>query len=169
MNDLIASVIVESPIGPLLLAQDGMGLCALRAKREDDVAQGTASSLLDEAARQLGAYFEGSLRAFDLPLSMHGTEFEKRVFMALTRIPFGEIRTYGDIAAALCNPRAIRAVGRACARNPLWIVVPCHRVVGASGGLVGYEGGIEMKRALLTLEGQCVENGRVLRQGGGMG
>src|ERR1035438_1227704 len=106
-----------------------------------------------EAVRQLRAYFAGQLRRFDLPLDMHGTPFQLRVWRELERIPYGETRSYSQIAAAIGAPRAVRAVGAANGANPIPIVVPCHRVIGASGKLVGYGGGLPLKRRLLELEG----------------
>jgi methylated-DNA-[protein]-cysteine S-methyltransferase len=108
--------------------------------------------LLEETARQLRAYFAGETREFDLPLDMRGTEFQKRVWRELLTIPFGETRGYGEIAGALGAPKAVRAVGAANGANPIPIVVPCHRVIGAGGKLVGYGGGLALKRRLLELE-----------------
>ena len=112
-----------------------------------------ANGLLVEAARQLRAYFAGELREFRLPLDLQGTDFQKRVWRQLETIPYGETRSYSEIAAAIGAPRAVRAVGAANGANPVPIVVPCHRVIGASGKLVGYGGGLELKRRLLELEG----------------
>ena len=106
-----------------------------------------------EAARQLRAYFAGELREFDLPLDMHGTDFQLRVWRELARIPYGETRSYSQIAAAIGSPQAVRAVGAANGANPIPIVVPCHRVIGAGGKLVGYGGGLPLKKRLLELEG----------------
>src|SRR5664279_2896526 len=106
-----------------------------------------------EAVRQLRAYFAGQLRRFDLPLDMEGTPFQLRVWRELERIPYGETRSYRQIAAAIGAPRAVRAVGAANGANPIPIVVPCHRVIGASGKLVGYGGGLPLKKRLLELEG----------------
>jgi methylated-DNA-[protein]-cysteine S-methyltransferase len=108
--------------------------------------------LLEEAARQLRAYFAGEAREFDLPLDLAGTEFQKRVWRELLAIPYGETRGYGQIAVAIGSPKAVRAVGAANGANPIPIVVPCHRVVGAAGKLVGYGGGLALKRRLLELE-----------------
>ena len=108
--------------------------------------------ILVEAARQLTAYFSGSLREFTLPLDLAGTDFQQRVWKVLRSIPYGQTRSYGWLAAATGNPRAVRAVGSANARNPAPIVVPCHRVIAAGGGLQGYAGGLEIKRLLLDLE-----------------
>lgn len=108
--------------------------------------------ILQQAKAQLDAYFAGTLREFDLPLAPVGTEFERTVWEALRTIPYGETRSYGQIAAQIGSPNAARAVGRANGRNPISIIVPCHRVIGASGTLTGYAGGLPMKEKLLTLE-----------------
>jgi O-6-methylguanine DNA methyltransferase len=110
-------------------------------------------AISSEAVRQLRAYFAGQLRRFDLPLDMQGTPFQLRVWRELERIPYGETRSYSQIAAAIGAPRAVRAVGAANGANPIPIVVPCHRVIGASGKLVGYGGGLPLKQRLLELEG----------------
>ena len=112
-----------------------------------------ASALLDAAEAQLHEYFARTRRTFDLPLDPRGTAFELRVWAALCTIPYGETRSYGTIAAAIGSPRAARAVGMANHRNPLPILIPCHRVIGADGSLTGYAGGLETKRRLLALEG----------------
>jgi len=108
--------------------------------------------VLREAARQLADYFAGSLRAFDLPLAPEGTEFQQKVWRALTGIPFGRTITYGELARRVGRPRAARAVGAANGANPLPVIVPCHRVIGADGGLTGYGEGLPIKAALLELE-----------------
>jgi O-6-methylguanine DNA methyltransferase len=106
-----------------------------------------------EAERQLRAYFAGQLRRFELPLDMRGTEFQLRVWRELENIPYGETRSYTQIAAAINAPQAVRAVGAANGANPIPIIVPCHRVIGSSGKLVGYGGGLPLKKRLLALEG----------------
>jgi methylated-DNA-[protein]-cysteine S-methyltransferase len=108
---------------------------------------------LPELQRQLGQYFAGTLRTFKLPLAPHGTEFERRVWQALAAIPYGETRSYAEIAAMIERPSACRAVGRANGSNPIAIVIPCHRVIGSDGSLTGYGGGLALKRFLLDLEG----------------
>jgi O-6-methylguanine DNA methyltransferase len=115
--------------------------------------RGGIPPIASEVARQLRAYFAGQLRRFDLPLDIQGTEFQLRVWRELERIPYGETRSYLQIAAAIGAPRAVRAVGAANGANPIPIVVPCHRVIGASGKLVGYGGGLPLKKRLLALEG----------------
>jgi O-6-methylguanine DNA methyltransferase len=106
-----------------------------------------------EAERQLRAYFGGELRQFDLPLDLRGTDFQLRVWRELESIPYGETRSYSQIAAAIGAPQAVRAVGAANGANPIPIVVPCHRVIGSGGKLVGYGGGLPLKKRLLELEG----------------
>jgi methylated-DNA-[protein]-cysteine S-methyltransferase len=111
-----------------------------------------SSLLMRETVRQLRLYFAGELETFDLPLELIGTEFQKKVWSTLVTIPYGETRSYSEIAAQIDAPRAVRAVGAANGRNPIPIIVPCHRVIGASGNLVGFGGGLEWKRMLLDLE-----------------
>lgn len=111
-----------------------------------------AQEILEQAAREIGEYFEGKRRAFAVPTAAAGTPFQQAVWNALKEIPYGETRTYGEIARRIGHPRASRAVGQANNRNPLPIVVPCHRVIGASGALTGYAGGLAVKERLLELE-----------------
>lgn len=125
--------------------------------------------VLREAARQLRAYFAGKLRRFDLPLDLRGTPFQQRVWSELLRIPFGETRSYGELARAIGNPNASRAVGAANGRNPIAIVVPCHRVIGSDGGLCGFGGGLDYKRRLLDLERDAVNPPLFLRSAAGSG
>lgn len=108
--------------------------------------------VLREAAKQLNEYFAGQRRDFSLPVTLDGTKFQQAVWHALATIPYGETRSYQDIAAQIGIPKACRAVGNANNRNPIPILIPCHRVIGADGGLVGYAGGLELKRALLNIE-----------------
>ena len=112
----------------------------------------TASPLLDETRRQLAEYFEGTRRVFDLPLAPAGTDFQMRCWRALLAIPYGQRRSYAQIAQAAGSPKAFRAAGGACHKNPIAIIIPCHRVIGANGGLTGFGGGLCVKRALLELE-----------------
>lgn len=151
---------LQTPIGLLMLCEEENALCAIRRLEEKETActgDGIASPLLNEAMRQLTAYFAGTLSSFDLPLAPHGTEFERAVWRALREIPYGQTRTYGQIAAQLGKPGAARAVGRACGKNPLLIVVPCHRVLGGGGRLTGFAAGLEAKRRLLETEGIIME------------
>ena len=141
---------VDTPIGTLWLERNATGLASIafdgppRARSDD--------ALLKEAAAQVRAYFAGDLTRFELPLSPHGTDFQRRVWDAVAAVPYGTTTTYSAVAAALGRPSACRAVGAANGRNPLPIVVPCHRVIGTSGALTGYGGGLACKRALLDLE-----------------
>ena len=142
------SLSLATPIGHLILEEDRGALVAVRW---GDGVGGNGSPLLAEAARQLDAYFAGGLTEFDLPLRAAGSAFERRVWAEMARIPYGETRCYGDLAAAIGS--APRAVGGACGRNPIPIVVPCHRVL-AKSGLGGYSGagGLKTKQTLLSLE-----------------
>ena len=167
---------IMTPCGPLTLLCDGRALTADRFGREPDGAapakaaqagaemfekvmptQQTqearaAQEILEQAAREIGEYFEGKRRAFAVPTAAAGTPFQQAVWNALKEIPYGETRTYGEIARRIGHPRASRAVGQANNRNPLPIVVPCHRVIGTSGALTGYAGGLAVKERLLELE-----------------
>jgi methylated-DNA-[protein]-cysteine S-methyltransferase len=147
---------IDSPIGLLTLAGRGTVLTNLRMvdqtyepSRADWTLDGTAFA---DAVEQLGAYFAGELSDFDVELDMRGTEFQRRVWQALLTIPYGETRSYGEIAEQVGAPGAARAVGLANGRNPIAIIVPCHRVIGASGSLTGYGGGLDRKKTLLGLE-----------------
>jgi len=144
----------RSPLGSLLLAGDERALRELhlpgRHRRPHEWTRATAP--FTRAVEQLEEYFAGERTAFDLPLAARGPAFHRAVWACLTRIPYGETRSYGQIARELGRPEHARAVGGANARNPLPIVVPCHRVVGSDGSLIGYGGGLEAKRALLALE-----------------
>jgi len=148
---------MESPVGKLrLVAEDG-ALVGLSMEEQAHApafgaADGQGDPVLDEASRQLAAWFAGERTQFDLPLRARGTPFQLAVWKALREIPFGETRSYGQIADGLGQPKAVRAVGAANGRNPIGIIVPCHRVIGADGTLVGYGGGMERKRWLLGHE-----------------
>jgi methylated-DNA-[protein]-cysteine S-methyltransferase len=139
---------MPSPVGELTLVASGQGLAAILWENDDP-----DRVRLVEATRQLGEYFAGQREAFDLPLDFHGTDFQKRVWAQLLAIPFGETRSYGEIARALGQPTASRAVGAANGKNPISIVAPCHRVIGTNGSLTGFAGGLEAKQRLLALEG----------------
>lgn len=144
------AALLPSPLGPLHAEADVHGLTALHIGGDRSDAP-TDDGAFAEVARQLAEYFAGTRATFDLPLAPHGTPFERRVWAALREIPCGETRSYGELARALGS--SARAVGRANARNPIAIVVPCHRVIGADGSLTGYAGGLAAKRALLEHEG----------------
>lgn len=138
----------------LRLAASEAGLRSIEFSPERDIEgrENTRHALLLETERQLRAYFAGDLREFDLTLDIVGTAFQQRVWSALLRIPYGETRSYSQIAIRIGAPSAVRAVGAANGANPIPIVVPCHRVIGAGGKLVGYGGGLPLKRRLLALE-----------------
>lgn len=147
------SAIVDSPIGPLGLIASDAALQAVLFDGRRIRAEG-GSPVLAEAARQLDAYFDGDLVTFDVPLDLHGTEFQRRCWLALASIPYGQTVSYGDQAIRLgLGSGAARAVGAANGRNPLPIVLPCHRVIGATGSLTGFGGGLDVKRFLLEHEG----------------
>ncbi|TQJ90978.1 methylated-DNA--[protein]-cysteine S-methyltransferase [Streptomyces sp. SLBN-31] len=149
--------VTDSPYGPLtLVAEDGT-LCGLymtdqRHRPPQQTFGDRDDSLFGEAREQLKAYFAGELKQFTLRLHLHGTPFQRTVWDQLRRIPYGETRSYGELADALGNSGASRAVGLANGRNPIGIIVPCHRVVGADGSLTGYGGGLPRKRRLLDFE-----------------
>ena len=146
---------IESPIGRLALCADGDGLCALRFAATGE--EMDAAPVLMQAERELEEYFAGRRTAFSVPLSMHGTPFQTEVWAALRTIPYGETRSYASLAAQIGRPRACRAVGMANHVNPMPILVPCHRVLGADGRLTGYAGGLDVKKYLLELEGVHVK------------
>lgn len=142
---------VDTPIGIISLVSDGTSLTQLGGVSE--IKETKESCLvLEEASKQLLEYFNGKRKQFDLPLHLEGTVFQKKVWKALCNIPYGETRSYKQIAEAVGSPKAMRAVGGANHNNPIMIVVPCHRVIGANGSLVGFGGGLPMKVTLLELE-----------------
>ncbi|WP_052489291.1 methylated-DNA--[protein]-cysteine S-methyltransferase [Streptomyces sp. 150FB] len=149
---------IDSPYGPLtLVATDGLLSGLYMVGQRHRPAQETFGERderpFTEVVRQLGAYFDGELTDFDLPMRMHGTEFQRGVWDRLCRIPYGETRSYGQLALELGKPGASRAVGLANGKNPIGIIVPCHRVIGSTGGLTGYGGGLDRKQRLLAFEG----------------
>jgi methylated-DNA-[protein]-cysteine S-methyltransferase len=150
---------IGSPVGALKLVGHDAGLAAILWEHDSPnrvrlgaLTEDPDSSLLAAAERQLTEYFQGERKNFDVPLDFAGTPFQVRVWQALLTIPYGEIRSYSDIARQIGDPAAMRAVGAANGRNPISIMAPCHRVVGASGALVGFAGGLVAKRTLLDLE-----------------
>jgi methylated-DNA-[protein]-cysteine S-methyltransferase len=151
--------VVDSPVGPLGLIASEAGLRAVLFEGGRIRAEGS-SPVLDEAGRQLDAYFRGDLVTFDLPLELHGTEFQRRCWLALASIPYGQTVSYGEQARRLgLGNDAARAVGSANGQNPLPIVLPCHRVIGADGSLTGFGGGLHVKRFLLEHEGALLALG----------
>lgn len=162
----VAYTTTDSPFGPLLLARTPRGLVRVGLPNQDDeqiLAELAArvsprvleaAAPLDRARRELDLYFEGKLTAFDLPLDWQlSKDFRRRALRAIARIPYGQTRSYTQIATSAGNERAVRAAGTACGTNPIPVVVPCHRVLRSSGGLGGYGGGLPMKEELLRLEG----------------
>lgn len=151
--------VIDSPVGPLGLAVDDLGLVRVRFHAGAGLdwagpdARAGRHALLERSACQLGEYFAGQRRDFELPLSPRGTPFQRVVWAELGRIPYGQTISYAQLARRIGKPAAMRAVGAANGRNPLPIVVPCHRVIGADGSLTGFGGGLPAKRRLLQIEG----------------
>lgn len=152
---------VPSPVGLLTLVASDSGLTAILWENDDplrvrmgSLVDNPGHLVLGETANQLRVYFTGKLSTFDLPLDLNGTPFQQKVWAALLTIPYGQTRSYSEIARQIGHPSAYRAVGAANGRNPLSIVVPCHRAIGANGSLTGFAGGLEIKRKLLALEGR---------------
>lgn len=146
--------VCDSPIGPIGIAEENGAICQLFFG-DDNLPAGyeiTKTLLISEATRQLTEFFAGNRKDFDLPLTLTGTDFQMSVWQALQTIPYGETRSYKDIAILIGNPKASRAVGLANNRNPISIIVPCHRVIGQNGSLTGYGGGLAAKEYLLELE-----------------
>jgi methylated-DNA-[protein]-cysteine S-methyltransferase len=151
--------LIDSPVGQLKLVANGERLAAIlwehdkpNRVRLGEMSEANELAVLVETERQLREYFAGTRQAFDLPLDFQGTEFQKQVWHALLTIPFGQTRSYSEIAQQIGNVNAVRAVGAANGRNPISIVAPCHRVIGASGELTGFAGGLANKMLLLSLE-----------------
>lgn len=146
------TVIYHAPVGDLQVDWEDGAITALKRAGVDVKEAGAPNGLTELVFRQLDEYFAGTRRRFDFPYRLHGTPFQEKVWAALRDIPYGETRSYKDIAEAIGHPKAFRAVGMANHANPICIAVPCHRVIGAGGALVGYGGGLDMKTALLALE-----------------
>jgi len=150
--------VMESPVGDITLISDADSLCAIYwpnqkpdSKKFPELEK-KDSKVLRSAIKQLSSYFKGKRKEFDLPLRPLGTEFQEQVWQALTTIGYGETVSYGDIANHIKNPKAVRAVGAAIGRNPISIIIPCHRVIGSNGKLTGFAGGLSTKEFLLNLE-----------------
>jgi len=152
------STTLDSPVGALSLAATDTALIALVWRREshaaafDQAVESPSHPLLRETERQLREYFTGSRRTFDVPLEFRGTDFQRRAWSALLTIPYGETRSYRQMAEQIGNPAAVRAVGAANGKNPISIIAPCHRVIGMNGDLTGFGGGLDAKARLLSLE-----------------
>ncbi|WP_458398596.1 methylated-DNA--[protein]-cysteine S-methyltransferase [Anaerotignum sp.] len=142
----------KTPVGKLCIGEENSVITRVTWSKIPQEYILEETELMLQCKKQLEEYFAGKRKTFDLPLAPKGTEFQQKVWKALTEIPYGETRTYGEIAAAIGNPKAARAVGMANNKNPIGIIIPCHRVVGANGKLVGYAGGMEKKEFLLELE-----------------
>lgn len=155
---MLISAAVPTPLGLFTLTADPAGLCGLAFPAElphrapEPLVPLDRHPLLAEAGRQLRAYLDGTLHDFDLPLSLHGTVFQRQVWELLRAIPYGETMTYGELAAQIGSRHKARAVGGAAHANPVAIVIPCHRLIGANGNLTGFGGGLPMKQSLLDLE-----------------
>ena len=150
-----ATTYFYSPLGwiEIRASHDAVSSLIFCDEQKNEVCTNTSGSeILTECVRQLDDYFSGRLSKFDLPVKQEGTVFQQNVWNALTSIPYGQTVSYGDVAKMLNNPQAVRAVGAANGRNRVWIIVPCHRVIGANGSLTGYAGGIERKKWLLDHE-----------------
>ncbi|MGW5560487.1 methylated-DNA--[protein]-cysteine S-methyltransferase [Micromonospora sp. NPDC003944] len=145
--------VLDSPIGEFSVATDGTNVCGAAFGRVDAAVDQPGDALSRQAVTELRAYFAGELTAFTIPVSMpRGSDFERAVWREMTRIPYGETLTYGEVARLVGDPGAARAVGVACNRNPVPVIVPCHRIVGVGGKLVGFGGGLPRKVKLLELE-----------------
>ncbi|MBR6767437.1 MAG: methylated-DNA--[Clostridia bacterium] len=144
--------VIDAPFGKLTLAAEEDALIAIRFGGDEETQGCDASEILDCAAVQLEEYFSGARCAFSVPVRMYGTDFQKKVWQALTEIGWGETASYAEIAGKIGNPKACRAVGLANNKNPLPIIVPCHRVIGKNGALTGYAGGLDVKQWLLNHE-----------------
>jgi len=145
--------IYESVYGKVMIESDGKAITMIKTERNAyPTGKKAADNLTDKAARQLEEYFAGKRERFDVPLHPSGTDFQLSVWKALMKIPYGETRSYKQIAIAINNSKACRAVGLANNKNPIWILIPCHRVIGSDGTLTGYGGGLEMKQRLLEIE-----------------
>ncbi|MFS2223257.1 methylated-DNA--[protein]-cysteine S-methyltransferase [Pantoea sp. B65] len=162
--------LIASPVGMLTLVASDQGLTAILWENDNPqrvrlppLTENNQHPLLLETERQLNDYFAGRRQRFDLPLDFVGTEFQKKVWAALVAIPFGETRSYGEIARQIGHPQAVRAVGAANGRNPLSIVAPCHRVIGANGKLTGFAGGLAIKAFLLNIEAGEAGNAQQLK------
>lgn len=150
------SAYISTPLGTAFIQGSEAGITRLTVGSERPVSDQVPVSLIP-VYRQLKAYFEGHLREFDIPLSPEGTDFQKKVWKALMEIPFGRTISYGELAAGFGNPGAVRAVASANAQNPIWILIPCHRVVGTDGDLRGYAGGLHRKQWLLNHESEAYQ------------
>ncbi len=149
------TITVNTPLGVALITGNDKGISKVSISKTSDVELSNSDTIpkhFQETVSQLDSYFEGKRASFDLQITPEGTDFQQKVWKELTKIPFGETRSYMDIAKKLGNPKAIRAVAAANGKNPLWIIIPCHRVIGSDGSLTGYAGGLWRKKWLLEHE-----------------
>lgn len=146
------TVVIPSPLGSVRISEDENGICEVSFVPGERPSEKPEGKYIPEAARQLGEYFDGKRKVFSVPLSIGGTEFQRKVSRALLEIPYGETRSYSDVARSVGSPKACRAVGGAANKNKLCIIVPCHRVIGKNGAPVGFAAGVDIKLALLGLE-----------------
>jgi methylated-DNA-[protein]-cysteine S-methyltransferase len=157
---------LDSPVGELILVATDLGLRAVlwpndgpaRVKLPTSIKDASGNTILRRCVAQLQQYFAGERTAFDLPLDLHGTVFQQLAWLSLASIPYGQTATYGEQAERIGRPKAVRAIGAANGRNPVSIILPCHRVVGADGSLTGFAGGLDTKRRLLEIEIQYSRN-----------
>ncbi|MDX1921809.1 MAG: methylated-DNA--[protein]-cysteine S-methyltransferase [Alphaproteobacteria bacterium] len=159
MKSTTCAAVMESPLGVLTLYGNGHALTALRISEKPlanktELDAGARDAVLNKTKQQLEKYFKGKLTSFDVPLEVKGTPFQKKVWKALSKIPYGKTASYKDIAMMVGNPKACRAVGTANGKNPLCVLVPCHRVISNDGSIGGYTGGLSKKRYLLSLEAE---------------
>jgi methylated-DNA-[protein]-cysteine S-methyltransferase len=143
---------LKTAIGNIYIAADEKGLTSLSFVKLDIPVIKTPEGILKQAVKELEEYFLGKRQTFNVPLNPKGTEFQMKVWKELARIPYGETISYEELAKRIKNPKAVRAVGAANGKNPLWLIVPCHRVIGKNGSLTGYAGGLSVKKKLLSLE-----------------
>ncbi|SHE92271.1 methylated-DNA-[protein]-cysteine S-methyltransferase [Thermoanaerobacter uzonensis DSM 18761] len=145
-----------SPIGMLTIFSSGKGICRIDFENKKSSLEGfkeDSDFYIEECIKQLDLYFQKKLKNFDVRLDLQGTNFQKAVWREISKIPYGKVKTYGEIAKLIGKPKAARAVGQALNKNPIPIIIPCHRVIGKDGNLTGFGGGIEIKKFLLSLEG----------------
>ncbi len=150
--------IIKTPVGPMTLVANDKALVGVEFGKSPRGELNEKHPILMRAEAQLGKYFAGKLKNFELPLAPHGTAFQERAWSELRKIPYGQVISYGEQAKRARKPQAMRAIGSANGKNPFAIIVPCHRVIAKDGKLGGYAGGLDIKRKLLTLESNCLKN-----------
>ncbi len=154
MKQSISQAYYKSPLGILKISADEKGITEIDfVEKEDTSIQTSSSKIIQDCIKQLDEYFQGKRKSFELKLKPEGTEFQKKVWKELLKIPYGKTLSYGEVSRRIKNQKAVRAVGQAIGRNPISIIVPCHRVIGSDGDLTGYASGLWRKKWLLKLEG----------------